>query len=232
MTRWHVFLALVAVLALAVVVLARSSARALEDLQSVSGRALRWNVVFSQSLVAVVVLAGAWATGVPWTAFGWSGLPAASTGTVERLLAGVGLGVAIASGNLALERVVDAGALREAAALRRKLAPETPVAWANLLLVTIPIIAISEELLFRGAMVGALAVGFDVSPWALAVVASLAFGAAHTAQGWLGIAVTATFGFVLAVAFVLTHDLVVVVVAHAVVDAVEFLHHEGPHAAR
>ena len=40
--------------------------------------------------------------------------------------------------------------------------------------------------------------------------------------------VTAIFGFLLAAAFVLTGDLLVVVVAHVVVDAVEFLLHEGP----
>ncbi|MGM0397379.1 MAG: CPBP family intramembrane glutamic endopeptidase [Halobacteriota archaeon] len=231
MTRWLPFLALLLTLTVGVVALARSSAAVIgsEDVPHLSGRALRWNVVVSQGLVAVVVIAGAYLADVPWEAFGWrgfAGVPA--TELASSLLVGVALGAAIAIGNVLLERVVDAPALREAEAVRHLLAPSSPSGWVTLLLVVVPTIAIAEELLFRGALVGALAVGFEVSPWALAVLSSLAFGAAHSAQGTVGVVVTAVFGLVLAVAFVLTGDLLVVIVAHGVVDAVEFVYYEGP----
>lgn len=231
MTRWSLFLALLVVLTSAVVLLARSSAQVLESDETVDlgGRVLRWNVVVSQGLVVAILLAGAWYAAVPWAAFGWHGLLEATTGS--GLLVGLALGAVIALGNVFLERIVDARALRDAEALRELLAPSTPGGWVTLLLVVIPTIAISEELLFRGALIGAIALGFELSPWVLAVVSSLAFGAAHSAQGTVGVVVTSGFGFVLAAAFVVTGDLLVVIVAHAVVDAIEFIVHEGPFSA-
>ncbi|UWG47253.1 Metal-dependent membrane protease, CAAX family [Halanaeroarchaeum sp. HSR-CO] len=231
MTRWLPFLALLLTLTIGVVVLARSSAEVIgsEEAPHLGGRALRWNVVVSQGLVAVIVLAVAWFAGVPLEAFGWrgfAGVPAMEL--ASSILGGVVLGAAIALGNVLLERVVDAPALREAEAVRRLLAPASPGGWGTLLLVVVPTIAIAEELLFRGALIGALAVGFEISPWVLAVLSSVAFGAAHSAQGAIGVVVTGVFGLVLAAAFVLTGDLLVVIVAHGVVDAVEFVVHEGP----
>ncbi|AKH97114.1 CPBP family intramembrane glutamic endopeptidase [Halanaeroarchaeum sulfurireducens] len=226
MTRWGVFLGLVLFVTAVVVVLARSSARALDDeLASVSGRALRWNVAVSQALVAILVLAGAWLVGVPWTALG---LGSAIGPTGESLMLGLALGAPIALGNALLSRSLDAKFLRDAAVLRRRLAPDTAIGWVTLLIVVIPAVAVAEELLFRGALVGALAVGFPVSPWLLAVLSSLAFGAAHAAQGTMGIVVAGVLGFVLAIGFVLSGDLLVVIVAHVVVDVVEFAVHEGP----
>ncbi|MFW5937526.1 MAG: CPBP family intramembrane glutamic endopeptidase [Halanaeroarchaeum sp.] len=233
MVNWTGFLALSIAVTVSVIVLARSSARALDGEASanIGGRALRWNVVLSQGLVALVVLGGAWAAGIPWTALGFPATPTVG-GLSHPLLAGTVLGLVVAGGNVLLERVVDAPALRDAATVRRALAPASIAGWASLLFVVIPIIAVSEELLFRAVLVGALAVGFDLSPWLLVAISSLAFGAAHTAQGTTGVIVTTLFGAILGGAFVLTGDLLVVIVAHALVDVVEFLVHEGPLARR
>jgi membrane protease YdiL (CAAX protease family) len=92
--------------------------------------------------------------------------------------------------------------------------------------VVLPLIAVFEEFLFRGVLVGAFAVGFGVSPWLLAVLSSIAFALGHGAQGTTGVAVTGALGFVLAAAFVVTGSLLVVVVAHYLVNALEFLVHE------
>ena len=73
---------------------------------------------------------------------------------------------------------------------------------------------------------GAFAVGCGVSPWLLAVLSSVAFALGHGAQGPVGVAVTGLLGFVLAAAFVLTGSLLVVVLAHYLVNAIEFLRHE------
>lgn len=230
MTRWVAFSVLLLFVTLGVVALARSSARAFDAgaLDTVGGRALRWNVVVSQALVAGVVVTGAWIAGVPWEAFGWRGFETGVVDTAGRVGLGALLGAGIAIGNFGLERVFSRETLRDARELRRRLAPRTLRGWLTLLLVVIPTIAVAEELLFRGALVGALAVGFDLSPWLLLGISSVAFGAAHTAQGVVGVAVAALFGLVLGGAFVLTGDLLVVIVAHATVDAVEFVGHEGP----
>jgi membrane protease YdiL (CAAX protease family) len=96
-----------------------------------------------------------------------------------------------------------------------------------LLGVVLPVIAGFEELLFRATLVGAIPAGFGVSPWVMVGFSSVAFGVGHGAQGPAGIAVTGTLGAVLGVAFVLTGSFVVVVVAHYLVNALEFVVHEG-----
>jgi membrane protease YdiL (CAAX protease family) len=96
-----------------------------------------------------------------------------------------------------------------------------------LLGVILPIIAGVEEFLFRAAAIGVTAAAFDTSPWALAVVSSIAFALGHGAQGRIGVVVTGGLGFALAAVFVVTDSLLVVVVAHYLVNALEFVVHEG-----
>ena len=86
-------------------------------------------------------------------------------------------------------------------------------------------IALVEEFLFRAAAVGA-ASSLAGGAWALAAVSSLAFALGHGAQGRAGVAVTGALGFVLAAGFILSGSFLVVVVAHYVVNALEFLAHE------
>ena len=111
-------------------------------------------------------------------------------------------------------------------AFRAALAPKTRRGCAILLLVVLPVVAGFEELLFRGALVGGLAAGFDVSPWLLAVLSSVAFALGHSAQGRVGMAVTGLLGFGLATLFVLTESLPAVVAAHYLVNALEFVVNE------
>jgi membrane protease YdiL (CAAX protease family) len=61
----------------------------------------------------------------------------------------------------------------------------------------------------------------------LAACSSVAFAFGHGAQGRAGIVVTGALGFVLAAAFVVTGSLVTVVVAHYLVNALEFVVNEG-----
>ncbi|MXR21450.1 CPBP family intramembrane glutamic endopeptidase, partial [Halobacterium bonnevillei] len=106
--------------------------------------------------------------------------------------------------------------------------PASTRGWLLLFGVSLPVVAGFEELLFRGFLVGAFATGFEVSPWLLAVASSVVFGAGHTAQGYVGVVVTTLLGFALAAAYVVTGSLLVVVVAHYVVNAAEFaLHARG-----
>ncbi|MEF8807741.1 CPBP family intramembrane glutamic endopeptidase [Natronomonas sp.] len=190
-----------------------------------STTALLANVAVSHGLFAALLVGGALLTDVPVSAFGITADPLGSG------LFGVGVGIAVGVG-LALANTLAAGLVDvfdtdPSEELREMLAPETARGWVLLLGGVLPLIAGFEELLFRGALIGALAVGFGVSPWLLAVLSSVAFAAGHGAQGGLGVVVTGLLGFALAAVFVLTNSLLVVVVAHYVVNAVEFVVVEG-----
>mgnify|MGYP000424576412 FL=1 len=185
--------------------------------------ALLANVAVSQGAFGLLLLGGALLAGIPFSAFG---VTASTTGPVA-IAAGVGLGTALYAANEVGAAASARVGLGRSEALREQLAPDTPGGWAVLLLVVLPIIAGFEELLFRGALVGVIAVGFEVSPWLLAALSSVAFALGHGAQGPTGIVVTGLLGFVLAAAFVLTGSLLVVVVAHYLVNALEFVVHEG-----
>jgi membrane protease YdiL (CAAX protease family) len=181
------------------------------------------NVTFSQGLFAAILLAGAWYTGVPASAFG---VTAATTGFAA-LAVGVGFGLALSLANGIAGAAASAFGHDPSEELRELLAPDSAAGWVLLLGVVLPVIAGFEELLFRGALVGVLSTGFGWSPWSLAVASSIAFALGHGAQGPIGIAVTGLLGFVLAAGFVLTGSLLVVVVAHYLVNAVEFVAYEG-----
>jgi len=183
------------------------------------------NVVLTQGVFGVVVLAGALyfaipfpALGVPETAFA-RGLPGVAVGVV--------FGVALWLANEGAGALADATGAGYDEAVRDALAPDSLSGWALLLGVALPLVALIEEFVFRGAAIGVLSTGFPVSPWLLVVVSSLAFGAAHGAQGKIGMLVTGGLGLVLAAGFVLTESLLVVVIAHYLVNALELVVHEG-----
>ncbi|WP_327053088.1 CPBP family intramembrane glutamic endopeptidase [Halomicrococcus gelatinilyticus] len=181
--------------------------------------ALLVNVAISQGLFGAMIVAAAWLAGVPAGALGVEAV------TLPVLGVGVALGVALFGANELGQRIADASGVDYAEGLREQLTPESLRGWAVLLLVVLPIIAGFEELLFRGALIGALSVGFGVSPWLLAVGSTVAFALGHGAQGPGGVLVTGILGGVLAAAFVLTGSLFAVVVAHYLVNALEFVVH-------
>ncbi|WP_459192766.1 CPBP family intramembrane glutamic endopeptidase [Halosimplex sp. J119] len=183
------------------------------------------NVALTQGLFGAILAGGAWYFGVPLPTLGISG-DALSTG-LPALAVGIGFGLVLWVGNeLASGLAASSGADYDEG-LRELLAPDGPRAWGLLLGATLPVIAVVEEFVFRAAVVGATTAALGVSPWLLAVVSSVAFALGHGAQGRVGIAVTGALGFALAAGFVLTNSLLVVVVAHYLVNALEFLVHEG-----
>jgi len=205
---------------------AEIDARRGPDPASLSTGALLANVAASQGFFGVVLVGAAWFASIPLADFGvsvgdpWSvGAPAVAVG------AAVGLALYVA--NELSASVLDSTGVDYSESLRAHLAPESLRGWVVLLGVVLPIIAGFEELLFRAALVGVLAAGFGVSPWALAVASSVAFAVGHGAQGPGGVAVTGVLGFALAATLVLTGSLLVVVVAHYLINALEFVIHEG-----
>jgi membrane protease YdiL (CAAX protease family) len=178
------------------------------------------SAAFSQLLVGALLAGLAWYAEVPPGALGVDD-PAAA------VLPGVALGVGLYVANEAGAWLAGQAGMDADESLRELLAPESRGEWALLLLVVLPTVAGVEELLFRGALIGAFEAGFSFSPWLLAVLSSVAFGLGHGLQGPGGILVTGVLGFALAAAFVLTGSLWVVIVAHYLVNALEFLVHEG-----
>ncbi len=187
---------------------------------------LAGNVLASHGLLALVLLGTAWYAGVPLAVMG-IGPP-----SLEAVVFGTGLGLGLVVANEGGARLAARAGLGHDERLRALLAPDTPLGWLGLLLVVLPLGAAAEELLFRGALVGGLAAGFGLPVWGLAVVSSVLFGLGHGLQGPGGVVVTTGLGAVLAAAFVVTGSLAVVVVAHYLVNALEFVVNERVTATR
>lgn len=187
-------------------------------------QALLLNLAVSHGFLAAVLAAGIWLANVPLASLGVGAGPVTGSTAVA---VGLAVGAAIAAVNTLFSVVASRLNVDPSEQLRSLLAPETTLDWALLCFVVFPIVAGFEELLFRGILVGAFAVGFDLSPWLLAVVSSALFAAGHGAQGRLGVVATGVLGFVLAAVFISTGSLLVVAVAHYVVNVVEFLVAEG-----
>ncbi|QCC50480.1 CPBP family intramembrane glutamic endopeptidase [Halapricum salinum] len=200
-----------------------STATSPAGVQSVSTGALLANVAVTQGLFGVVLVGGAAGFAIPAWAFGLGN----DALTLTNLGWGVGLGVGLWLASEFGSRVVDAAGIEYDEGLRELLAPDSRGGWVVLLGLVLPVIAGVEELVFRGAAIGVVAAGLNVSPWTMAVVSSFGFAMGHGAQGRAGIVVTGMLGFVLATAYVLTGSLLTVIVAHYLVNALEFVVHEG-----
>lgn len=191
--------------------------------QFLTTRLLLVNVLFSQGVFLAALVGLAWWTDVPVSAFG------ATLATLDAGAVAVGLvaGVVLYAGNEVAARLGERFGFSAPEALRSAMAPTDRAEWALLLLAVLPTIAVFEELLFRGALIGVLSAGFGLDPWPLVLLSSAAFGLGHGAQGRLGILVTASLGVVLGAVFVLTGNLFVVILAHYVINALEFVIQEG-----
>jgi len=219
MAYWVAFAAFSLLVAAALVAFTRASAGALgEAAEEHPARVLLAQTAFSQALLGVVLVAAVLLAGVPVGSLGVDVSP--------RLVGiGVGAGLALVAGNEASMRALDAAGLGYDGELREALTPASARGWLLLFVVALPVVAGVEELLFRGVLVGALATGFGVSPWALAAASSVVFGAAHTAQELPGVVVTTLLGFALAAVYVVSGSLLAAFVAHYVVNAAEFAIH-------
>ena len=226
MPEWAPFVGLSGVVTLLLLALSHASQTAVDepdpDVELTTGLLLV-NVALSQGLLLGVLLAAAWYTEIPLSALGIGGEP---TGTMA-LGIGVGLGVLLYLGSELGGKSADRLGFEYDEGLRELLAPDSIGGWAVLLGFVLPVIAFFEEFLFRAALIGVVWAGYGISPWLLAILSSILFAIGHGAQGNTGIVVTGMLGFVLAAAFILTESLLVVVVAHYLVNALEFVVHEG-----
>ncbi|ADD06375.1 Abi/CAAX domain protein [Natrialba magadii ATCC 43099] len=206
---------------------ARSPSRAQRDEidpTDLSTGMLLANVAISQGLFLLLILGAILYTGIPAWALGIEfSVDYLTTG----LLIGTVAGILLYIGNEFGAALATRFGFDHDERLRSMLAPDSARGWLVLLLVVLPIIAIFEELLFRAALIGVLSAGFDISPWLLAVFSSIAFALGHGMQGTVGIIVTGALGLVLAALFIVTGSFLVVVVAHYLINALEFVVHEA-----
>ncbi|HET7323086.1 MAG TPA: type II CAAX endopeptidase family protein [Halococcus sp.] len=191
---------------------------------SLSTGVLLANVALSQGLFLFLLVGSAWYARIPPVALG---VTAVTESGLSALVIGVSLGIALYLVNELGTLGANAVGIETPDELRASLAPDSTAGWLVLLGLVLPTIAVFEEFLFRAALVGAFSMGFSLSPWLLALFSSVAFALGHGAQGTIGMVATGGLGFVLAGAFVLTGSLLVVVVAHYLVNALEFAVHEG-----
>ena len=201
---------------------AERTLQGLDGSEQLPTAALLVNVALSQGLLGAFLLFGAFYTSIPLSALGVGLGDPLSTG-LPALGAGVVVGVGLYLANAAGAAASAAAGFEYDESLREMLTPASRGGWGVLLLGVLPLIAGFEELLFRGALVGVLGAGYGLSPWVLAVASSVAFAVGHGAQGRMGVLVTGVLGFVLATTFVVTNSLLAVVVAHYLVNALEFV---------
>jgi membrane protease YdiL (CAAX protease family) len=218
---WGVFAVGVALITAAVVGLAARSPDSFRE-AALPSRVLLWNVALTQGLFGALLAATLWYARVPLSTLGLG--PGALS--PRALAVGAGAGVAAFLAAEAAAVAARRAGLPVPDWLRESLTPETPAGWALLLGVVLPVVAGFEELLFRGALVGALAAAVGVSPWLFVPASSVLFGLAHGAQGPAGMAVAGLLGAALAALFLLTGSLPAAVLAHYVVNAAEFVVYE------
>ncbi|WP_226481229.1 CPBP family intramembrane glutamic endopeptidase [Natrinema amylolyticum] len=194
------------------------------DPDSLSTGMVLANVAFSQGLFALVLLSAAVYTAIPAAALGIEfSVAYLRTGLLWGTAAGI---VFYVANELAAAAATHFGFDHDED-LRELLSPDSTQGWLILLVGVLPLIALFEEFLFRAALIGVPAAGYGLSPWLLAVGSSIAFALGHGMQGSVGVVVTGLLGFVLAAVYIVTGSLLVVVVAHYLINALEFVVHEG-----
>lgn len=192
------------------------------SIDAMSTDILLLNVLVTQGGVILLVAAGAVLASVPMAALG-----------VPSSLLDVGmlsLGLAVGLGLYLLNEILSVFARRFGSVpedfLRSALTPDTTEGWILLVSVILPLVALGEELLFRAALLGATPLVSGVPTLGILLISSLLFGLAHAVQGRAGIGVASVLGLGLGSAYLVTGNLFVVVLAHYIVNLLEFVVHE------
>jgi membrane protease YdiL (CAAX protease family) len=214
---------LVGFLIVVVPVLGRRRYRQLKlDLQTDPNARLRYyrNSIIREWILVGVVLVIGLMSGYSWRALG---LPTSSLFRFNAgwtfyflfiFVVGFVVGTALLHRRTAKEKTGMAAPLRGAVQLLPRSRTERS-AFVGVALTA----GICEEILYRGF-------GIYFVHWALpkaslsvaVVLTSLAFGAAHAYQGWLGVGTTALLGLLLGVIVAATGTLIVAMIVHALID--------------
>lgn len=193
-----------------------------QSIQTLSTDILLLNVLITQGGVVVLVGTGALLTGVPMRVLGVS----ASVLQADA----IALGLVVGLGLYLVDEVLSVVARRFGSVpeeiLRAALTPESVEGWTLLICLMLPLVALGEEILFRAALLGATPLVSGVPTVAILAISSILFGLAHAVQGRAGVVVAGVLGLGLGSTFLVTGNLFVVVVAHYLVNVLEFVVHE------
>lgn len=167
--------------------------------------------------VLVIVLSLAWQNGIRDTVaaladFGLRLGFAADEGAA--LTAGMFAASALVSGLVTWVRGLVGGAPTQAAL---DVLPVTPAETAVFGLVLVPLGSLSEEIVYRGFVMGQLW-GWTGNAWIAAVLAAVLFGIMHRYQGTWGMLRTGLIGLVFAVGVIATGSLVPSILAHVLAN--------------
>lgn len=188
-------------------------------------RFLLANVFLTHGGILIVIGLGVSLTRIPPTSFGL-----ATPASPEVLIWGVSGGLVLYGLDELLSVLARGVGLVPDERLRTVLAPGTGPGWLVVLAVMFPLVAIAEEVLFRAILIGATGGVLGVGSWPLVIGSSVVFGVTHRSQGWGGVVVTGLLGIGFGALFLATESLLVVFVAHYLVNALELLVHEWEQA--
>lgn len=136
---------------------------------------------------------------------------------------GIALGVALYLLNAVLGLVLRRSGLWHGSdAYVSQLSPTGAREWAVHLGVVLPAVALVEEVWMRGVLVMVVNGATGIPFWALVPFSAVVFGMPHRQQGRSAVLLTALDGAVLGSALVVTESLLLVVVAHYVLNVVVF----------
>lgn len=185
-----------------------AQARALERVQLPSRLALYTQTALSLWLLAGATAAVAFASSIPARALGLVLLPMPET------LLWTG---ALTAGGVALMLLAHRFGVRESPTLAGLL-PRTATERLAFLGVSITA-GVTEELVFRGFLIPAIAVAVG-STVVAALVAAAVFGLLHAYQGFAGALRAAALGALLSVVLLATGSIVPAILAHALIDVI------------
>jgi membrane protease YdiL (CAAX protease family) len=174
---------------------------------------LQWGLL--GSLVALGAVAGVIVWGFTPAAIGLRGF------TIGSAILGVGAGPALYGFHWVLIKLLKTAGFTFTE-LFENLTPDT-ARESGWYVVGVGIQASAEELIFRGALVGALSVALSVPAWQLVVPAAILFGLAHVGRGSGSVISTTAMGLGFGVVF-LVGGLVAAALAHVLNNCIGILY--------
>lgn len=184
-------------------------------------RFLLANVLLTHGGILLVIGLGVSLTRIPPAALGLS-----THASSEVFLWGVSAGLVLYGLDELLSGIARNVGVVPDERLRTLLAPASGPGWLLVLAVIFPLVALAEEVLFRAVLIGVTGGVLGVDPWLLVLGSSLLFGITHRPQGVGGVVVTGLLGIGFGALFLASESLLVVFVAHYLVNAFELLVHE------
>jgi uncharacterized protein len=150
--------------------------------------------------------------GEPLTAVGWTG-----RGILREIALGVGLFVPLLVGTQVLESVLRTAGLSAPQTPAPELVPVPDVGQLLLAVVLVVVVAVSEEIIFRGYLLLRFS-HLLRARWGAVVLSAVIFSIGHGYEGGVGVVTVGVVGLVLALVYRWRQSLVAPMVMHFLLD--------------